>query len=88
MHSAGNTCPFRSNAWRSETNAAYYSRSYASGFKEELMAFHDCVVSGTAPVTSGPDGLRDIALCQAIIESHRKGGPVDDPAGPGERGAG
>ena len=50
------------------------------------MAFHDSAVSGAAPVTSGLDGLRDIALCQAIIECHRQGGPVDDPTGLGEEG--
>jgi predicted dehydrogenase len=68
-------------SWRTEETV-----SYASGFKAELVAFHDSAVSGTAPVTSGLDGLRDIALCQAIIESHRTGGPVDDPAGPGGEG--
>jgi predicted dehydrogenase len=68
-------------SWRTEEVV-----SYASGFKNELAAFHDSAVSGAAPVTSGLDGLRDIALCQAIIESHRKGGPVDDPAGIGKGG--
>jgi len=71
-------------SWRTEETV-----SYDSGFKAELAAFHDAAVSGTAPVTSGLDGLRDIALCQAIIECHRKGGPVDhpaDPASPGEGG--
>ncbi len=54
--------------------------SYESGFKAELAAFHECAVTGTVPVTSGLDGLADIALCAAIIECHRKGGPVDHPA--------
>jgi predicted dehydrogenase len=53
--------------------------SYQSGFKRELAAFHDCVVSGTAPLTPGLDGLRDIALCEAIIKSHRHGRAVEDP---------
>jgi predicted dehydrogenase len=60
--------------------------SYESGFKAELEAFHESVTTGTPPATSGRDGLRDIALCEAIIECHRKGGPVDDPAGAGEGG--
>jgi predicted dehydrogenase len=60
--------------------------SYESGFKAELEAFHESVATGTPPATSGRDGLRDIALCEAIIECHRKGGPVDDPAGAGEGG--
>jgi predicted dehydrogenase len=51
-----------------------------SGFKAELAAFHESVVSGSVPVTSGRDGLRDIALCEAIIECHRRQAPVDEPA--------
>jgi predicted dehydrogenase len=61
-------------SWRIEETV-----SYESPFKRELVAFHDCVVNGTEPVTSGLDGLRDIALCQAIISSHRRGRPVDHP---------
>jgi len=61
-------------SWRTEETV-----SYSSAFKRELIAFHDCVVNRTEPVTSGLDGLRDIALCQAIIESYRRGGPVDQP---------
>jgi predicted dehydrogenase len=69
--------PGTARSWRSEEVV-----SYESAFKRELIAFHDCVVSGTEPVTSGLDGLRDIALCQAIIESHRLGRPVDHPTAP------
>ena len=36
-----------------------------------------------SPVTSGRDGVRDIALCQAIIECFRRRAPVEDPAGVG-----
>ena len=68
-------------SWRTEEIV-----SYESGFKAELVAFHDGATGGPPPVTSGEDGLRDIALCQAIIESHRRGGPVDDPAAPGGEG--
>jgi len=68
-------------SWRTEETV-----SYSSGFRAELVAFHDGAVGGIPPVTSGRDGLRDIALCQAIIESHRRGGPVGDPAGPGGEG--
>jgi predicted dehydrogenase len=53
--------------------------SYESAFKRELMAFHDCVVNGTPALTSGRDAMRDIALCQAIIECYRSGRPVDEP---------
>jgi predicted dehydrogenase len=73
--------PGRARSWQSREVV-----SYESGFKAELEAFHQSAVTGTAPPTSGRDGLRDIALCEAIIECHRKGGPVDDPAGVGEGG--
>ena len=63
-------------AWRTEEVT-----SYESGFKRELEAFHDWIVTGREPVTAGPDGLRDIALCQAIVDCHHRGVPVDDPAG-------
>jgi predicted dehydrogenase len=66
--------PGTARSWRSEEIV-----SYESAFKRELAAFHDCVVNAVEPVTSGLDGLRDIALCQAIIESHRRGRPVDHP---------
>jgi predicted dehydrogenase len=66
--------PGTARSWRSEETV-----SYESGFKRELAAFHDCIVNATEPVTSGLDGLRDIALCQAMIESHRRAAPVDHP---------
>lgn len=53
--------------------------SYESPFKRELLAFHDSVVNGTPPLTSGVDGMRDIALCQAIVGCFRTGRPVDNP---------
>jgi predicted dehydrogenase len=53
--------------------------SYESGFKEELVAFYDAVVNGTAVPTDGMDGARDIALCQAIITSARSHAPVEQP---------
>ncbi len=53
--------------------------SYESPFKRELEAFHDSVVNGTTPLTSGVDGMRDIALCQSIITCFRTGRPVDHP---------
>jgi predicted dehydrogenase len=56
--------------------------SYESGFKREIAAFYDCVVNGESPVTSGLDGVRDIALCEAIIECHRTGRPVEAPTRP------
>jgi len=62
-------------SWRTEEITGY-----ESGFKNELVAFHDSIVTGRPPPTSGRDGLRDITLCQAIIVSHHRSGPVDYPA--------
>jgi len=53
--------------------------SYESGFKEELIAFHDAVVDGTPVRTDGHDAARDIAMCQAIIASARSHSPVERP---------
>jgi len=53
--------------------------SYDSAFKLELVAFHDAVTNGTAVVTDGTDGARDIALCQAIIRCAREHVPVQRP---------
>jgi predicted dehydrogenase len=62
--------------------------SYESGFRAELAAFHESAVTGAAPVTCGRDGLADIALCEAIIECHRTGRPVDKPTSPAAAGEG
>jgi predicted dehydrogenase len=62
-------------SWRTEEVV-----SHESGFKRELAAFHECAVTGAVPPTSGLDGLADIALCQAIIECHRRRAPVDEPS--------
>jgi predicted dehydrogenase len=53
--------------------------SYESGFKRELLAFHAAIVDGTPVETPGRDAMRDIALCQAIIECQRTGRPIDQP---------
>jgi predicted dehydrogenase len=55
--------------------------SYESGFKRELIAFHDAVVRGIPPPTPGADAMRDIALCQAIIQSYQTSRPIDHPTG-------
>jgi predicted dehydrogenase len=52
---------------------------YESGFKRELEAFHSAIAAGRLPVTAGADGLRDVMLCQAIIDCHHRGVPVEDP---------
>jgi predicted dehydrogenase len=67
--------PGTPRSWRREDIV-----SYESGFKRELEAFHNSVISGSEPVTSGRDGLADIALCQSIVECYRTGRPVKNPA--------
>lgn len=53
--------------------------SYESGFKRELREFYECITTGRAPLTDGLDGVRDIALSQAIITCFQTGKPVDNP---------
>ena len=55
--------------------------SYDEAFKRELVEFSDCIQTGREPRTSGEDGLRDVALCTAILRSHRDRAPVDVPTG-------
>jgi predicted dehydrogenase len=62
------------HAWRTEEIA-----SYAESFKQELLHFHDCIATGRAPVTSAADALHDIALCRAVVASHRSRLPRDMP---------
>jgi len=71
-----------SRSWKTEEVIGY-----ESGFKNELVAFHDSIVTGRPPPTSGRDGLRDIMLCQAIIDSHHRSAPVDYPTGAGGEGS-
>jgi predicted dehydrogenase len=54
--------------------------SYESPFKRELIAFHDAITNATPPTTPGEDGLRDIRLCESIIESFRRRMPIEGPS--------
>lgn len=55
--------------------------SYEEPFKLELVEFHRSITEGTEPVTSGLDGLRDIALCQSVIACAVGAAPVPHPTG-------
>jgi predicted dehydrogenase len=44
--------------------------SYDEAFSAELRAFHDCVVTGQAPLTDVADGRADIAVLQRILAAH------------------
>lgn len=69
-------------AGTTESRSTQEITSYESAFKRELVAFHDAVVQGVAPATPGGDVVRDIALCQNIIESARTGRSIDHPSRP------
>jgi predicted dehydrogenase len=66
--------PSSPQAWSNEQVV-----SYAESFKEELIHFHDCVTSGRPPLTSGDDALRDIALCEAVADTHLTRRPRQNP---------
>jgi predicted dehydrogenase len=57
--------------------------SYEESFKLELVEFHRAAIGETEPLTSGLDGLRDVALCQAVVESARSVQAVARPTGLG-----
>lgn len=44
--------------------------SFESAFKRELLEFYACVTQDREPRTTAEDGVRDVALCQAIIRQH------------------
>ena len=45
-------------------------------FAPELLYFSDCVLSGEEPEPSGREGLADVRVIRAILESARTGRPV------------
>jgi predicted dehydrogenase len=53
--------------------------SYEEAFERELVEFDECVRSGREPRTPGLDGLRDVALCGAVLRAHVTGERVDAP---------
>jgi predicted dehydrogenase len=62
------------DSWRREEVT-----SYESAFKLELVAFYNAIVNGVKVPTDGVDGVRDIALCQAIIRSARERVAIEQP---------
>jgi predicted dehydrogenase len=60
-----------------EDGAAFEKRvqaSYDEAFKEELKAFHACVVGNSQPITDAADGRKDIAILQQIVAALRPAG--------------
>jgi predicted dehydrogenase len=56
--------------------------SYNESFKEELIHFHECATTGSRPITSGADTLHDIALCEAVVDVHRRRRARSQPSEP------
>ncbi len=42
----------------------------------ELLAFSDCISAGREPEPSGQEGLLDVRVIEALIQSARRGKPV------------
>jgi len=54
-----------SRSWRTVETV-----SFESGFKRELLEFYACVTENREPRTTAEEAVRDVALCQAIIQQH------------------
>ncbi len=47
--------------------------SYEEAFKRELVEFYECIAADREPRTTAADGVRDVALCQALVTAHLNG---------------
>jgi predicted dehydrogenase len=58
-----------------------FTVSYEEAFKRELIHFHDCVVAGRTPLTSGEVARQDLVVLQAIATAmaRRQPAPIDGP---------
>jgi predicted dehydrogenase len=58
-----------------------HNEGYADTFKQCFRAFYGYIAAGDfggePPFPTFADGLREIALCEAILRSHKRGGWVD-----------
>lgn len=46
---------------------------FGGAFANEVRAFLDCIINDTEPPVTGKDGLENIKVVNAALESHRKG---------------
>jgi len=57
-----------------------HAEGYADTFKQHFRAFYGYIAKGDfdapAPYATFADGHREVVLCEAVLESHRKGGWV------------
>ncbi len=58
-----------SRFWRSVETV-----SYEEAFKRELIEFYDCIREDREPRTTAEDGVRDVALCQAMVGKDAEAG--------------
>jgi predicted dehydrogenase len=60
-----------------------HAEGYADTFKQHFRAFYGYIAKGDfqapAPFATFADGHREVVLCEAVLESHRKGGWVAVP---------
>ncbi len=56
-------------------NGVYTRREHQAGFeeafKQELLHFHDCIVSGKQPLTDGAQGKADVAQAIAMFNAYK-----------------
>jgi len=76
LTSEGGT-PSAATSWRHEEIT-----SFEESFKQELVHFYECATTGRTPTTSAADSIRDIALCEAVVNVHRNRTPRDKPSEP------
>jgi predicted dehydrogenase len=60
-----------------ENGTAFSKRveaSFDEAFREELRAFHDCVVNNHQPLTDASDGRKDVAILQQVVAALRPDG--------------
>jgi predicted dehydrogenase len=69
--------PETADSWRTE-----HTVSYEEAFKLELLELRASIVERRAPLTSGHDAIRDVALCQSIVRFCLDGRPVPSPSDP------
>jgi predicted dehydrogenase len=69
----------RGDGDRPYSSTTVETMSYQSAFKCELRELAAAIADDRDPLTNVIEGLRDIALCEAVIRSHQRRVPIDDP---------
>ncbi len=61
------------------SQATHITSSFDAAFRRELIDLHACITKGKTPRTDATDGMRDIALCEAIVTVALTGKPLLAP---------